>query len=420
MRTATGRSRTQAIGAVIAVSAAAAVVLAAAPAASAAPAGGADPIVYPVSLQDAFYGTPSDIADRQPGDILAARSVPAPFGFIDTDAVQLKFRSTSSEGKPISAVTTVFSPREAAPGRPLLSYQQIINALGLGCAPSTAMYADDQEPAIRATPALNFAIQKGWSVAVPDHLGPNSAYGAAKVGGQITLDGIRAAQRYSALGLAESPVGMAGYSGGGMATAMAAAIAPTYAPELELAGSAYGGAPMNIDKMAKALGEQRHPVFGLAMAAALGLEREYPDRMPVSSQLNQVGRDLRDRIANACTNEIILSGAGRSIADVADPAVGRALLDSPPVQAVLAENGVENVASVPNAPVYEWHSGTDPLIPVDSITKTMRRYCDAGVPVQSEVVSSPDHLSAAAIGLPGALKFLEDRFAGIAPISKGC
>ncbi|MFI5436099.1 lipase family protein [Rhodococcus baikonurensis] len=277
------------------------------------------------------------------------------------------------------------------------------------------MYTDDPKLAIREAPGLNVAIAKGWSVAIPDHLGPSSAYGAAKLGGQITLDGIRAAQRFDALGLGASPVGMTGYSGGGMATAMAAAIAPVYAPELELAGSAFGGAPMNIDKMAKALGQQKHPAFGLAMAAALGLEREYPDRMPITSQLNSAGQQLRDQIANACTNEIMLYGAGRSLADVADPDVGMALLDSTSIQAVFADNSVEDVSSVPNAPVYEWHSGTDVLIPVEAIDSTMARYCEAGVPVTSDVVSAPDHLSAAVIGLPGALKFLDDRFAGIAP-----
>lgn len=79
------------------------------------------------------------------------------------------------------------------------------------------MYTDDPKLAIREAPGLNVAIAKGWSVAIPDHLGPSSAYGAAKLGGQITLDGIRAAQRFDALGLGASPVGMAGYSGRGMA-----------------------------------------------------------------------------------------------------------------------------------------------------------------------------------------------------------
>lgn len=46
-----------------------------------------------------------------------------------------------------------------------------------------------------------------------------------------------------------------------------------------------------------------------------------------------------------------------------------------------ADNSVEDVSSVPNAPVYEWHSGTDVLIPVDAIDSTMARYCEAGVPV---------------------------------------
>lgn len=410
MRPIAPRSHVRTIAALLAACAAGtAAVVALAPAAS------ASPIIYPAALTDSFYASPADLADHRPGDVLAARPVSAPAGFLNTDAVQLKFRSTNSEGHPIAAVTTVLSPRGAAPGRPLLSYQHIINALGLGCAPSTAMYTDDPKLAIREAPGLNLAIAKGWSVAIPDHLGPSSAYGAAKLGGQITLDGIRAAQRFDALGLGASPVGMAGYSGGGMATAMAAAIAPVYAPELELAGSAYGGAPMNIDKMAKALGQQKHPAFGLAMAAALGLEREYPDRMPITSQLNSAGQQLRDQIANACTNEIMLYGAGRSLADVADPDVGLALLDSADIQAVFADNSVEDVSSVPNAPVYEWHSGTDVLIPVEAIDSTMARYCEAGVAVTSDVVSAPDHLSAAVIGLPGALKFLDDRFAGIAP-----
>ncbi len=34
---------------------------------------------------------------------------------------------------------------------------------------------------------------------------------------------------------------MAGYSGGGMATAFAAALAPSYAPELDIVGAAAGG-----------------------------------------------------------------------------------------------------------------------------------------------------------------------------------
>lgn len=377
----------------------------------------ATPIVYPVSLADAFYATPTDIAAYRPGDVLAARPAPAPFGFVDTDVVQLKFRSTDSLGRPISAVTTVLSPRDAAPGRPLLSFQHIINGLGLRCAPSQALYTDDPNLAIREAPALNVVLGQGWSVALPDHLGPRSAYGAARLGAQITLDGIRAVQRFTELGLGESRVALAGYSGGGMTTAMAAAMAPSYAPDLDIVGSAFGGAPLDIEAMARGLGTEPHPAFGLAMAAALGLEREYPEQVPVTAQLNAQGVALRDAIANACTNDVLLHGAGQSLAAVADADAAFALLDRPSVQAVLDTNSVARIPEIPTAPVYEWHAGDDALIPVAAIDATVRRYCDAGVPVQSEIVSSPDHLSAAVIGLPGALRFLADRFADAPPTS---
>ncbi|ATI36547.1 lipase (plasmid) [Rhodococcus sp. H-CA8f] len=412
MRPRTARPHARRIGAVLAAAAAAATV-----ATVTAPTASAVPIVYPAALTDGFYNAPADLADKAPGEVLAVRSVPPPALFFDTTAVQLKFRSTNSQGAPIAAVTTVLSPTGAAPARPVLSFQHIVNALGLQCAPSQALYTSDPNLMIREAPALNGALQQGWSVAIPDHLGPTSAYGAARLGGQITLDGIRAVKNHTPLALTDSPVGLAGYSGGGMATAMAAALAPTYAPELELAGSAFGGAPLNIGKMAKGLGDAPHPVFGLAMAAAMGLEREYPQQMPVSEHLNPEGVALRDSIANACTNDIIAGGAGRSIAAVADTINGTALLDDPSIQAVFADNSVEALTSVPNAPIYEWHANDDVLIPVDAITSTMRRYCDAGVPVQSESVWSPDHLSAAVVGLPGAISFLTDRFAGVTPTS---
>lgn len=112
MRPIAPRSHVRTIAALLAACAAGtAAVVAVAPAAS------ASPIIYPAALTDSFYASPDDLADHRPGDVLAARPVSAPAGFLNTEAVQLKFRSTNSEGHPIAAVTTVLSPRGAAPGR---------------------------------------------------------------------------------------------------------------------------------------------------------------------------------------------------------------------------------------------------------------------------------------------------------------
>lgn len=202
---------------------------------------------------------------------------------------------------------------------------------------------------------------------------------------------------------------MAGYSGGGMAVAWAAAMAPRYAPELEIAGAAMGGVPMNLVKMMEGLGLGAHPVFGLALAAGLGLEREYPERFPLSEQLNERGLAARDAIANSCTNDLIATGAGHGAVDFAKTTT---MIGISTARAVVEENSLELYDGVPRTPVFEWHSPIDALIPVDSVVNTDRRWCAAGVRVQSEQIPVPDHLTAAVIGIPSALSWLDARFRG--------
>ncbi len=369
---------------------------------------GAQPL-YPVPDPDPFYAAPPDLADHAPGDVLAARAMPPLLEFPGTAITLIKFRSTNSHGDPIAATTTVLTPFTHQPDGPLLSYQHIINGLGTQCAVSHVLYTGDPNLAVREAPALNALLLRGWSIALPDHLGPQFAYGAARLGGQITLDGIRAVQRLPELQVAHSPVAMAGYSGGGMATAWAAALQPTYAPELNIAGAATGGVPMNLETMVKALWTNPHPAFGLAMAAAIGLEREYPDRLPISDYMNPRGLAARNAMANGCTNEILATGAGRSVLDFA---ANTSLVDSPDAWKVVEENSLELFDGIPTMPVFEWHSASDPLIPIDAILDTNARYCAAGVRLQAEVNPSPEHLSAAVLGLPSMVSWLDARMRG--------
>ncbi|WP_024804607.1 lipase family protein [Nocardia sp. BMG51109] len=372
---------------------------------------------YPAVDPDPFYAAPGDIAEHQPGDVLGIRALPPLAVFPDTDVWLVKFRSTNSEDKPIAATTTVLAPRKRAVDGPLLSYQTIINGLGTECSISHTLYTDDPNLMVREAPGYNVALQRGWTIALPDHLGPEFAYGAARLGGQITLDGIRAVQRVEQLRLGRSPVTMAGYSGGGMATAWAAALAPKYAPDLHIAGAAAGGVPMNMVKMLEGLGFGAHPVFGLAFAAGIGLEREYPDRFPISDQLNDEGLRVGHQVANGCTNDLLAAGAGRGALDFAKTT---SMIEDPEARKVVEENSLELYdESVPNMPVFEWHSPIDGLVPIDSIENTNRRWCAAGVRVQSEAIPVPDHLTAAVLGLPQVLGWLDGRVNG-APAPSNC
>ncbi|MEV0248335.1 lipase family protein [Nocardia sp. NPDC050712] len=365
--------------------------------------------LYPEPDPDPFYANPPDLAAKEPGDVLGVRAMPPLAIFPDTTVTLVRFRSTSSEGDPIAATTTVLTPRSHQPDGPLLSFQHIINGLGSECSVSRVLYTKDPNLVVREAPGWNVLLQRGWTVALPDHLGPQFAYGAAKLGGQITLDGIRAAKNVQELRVAKSPTTMIGYSGGGMATAWASALQPRYAPELEIAGAAMGGVPMNLVKMMEGLGLGSHPVFGLALAAGLGLEREYPTRFPLSEQLNDRGLAARAAIANSCTNDIIATGAGRGAIDFAKTT---SMINDADARAVVEENSLELYDGAPTMPVFEWHSPIDGLVPVDAIVNTNRHWCAAGVRVQAEQIPVPDHLTAAVLGIPQALGWLDARFRG--------
>ncbi|GAA4479874.1 lipase family protein [Rhodococcus olei] len=363
----------------------------------------------PAADPDAFYWPPPDLAAHPNGAVLRTRPVDVS-RYGNADGWQILFRSTNSAGAPIAATTTLMVPRGGV-DRPLVSYQAIINSLGTQCGPSHTLFTGQFQEA----PALGPILARGWALAVPDHLGPTSAYGAARLGGQIVLDGIRAAKQLPEMRLVRSPVGLVGYSGGGMATGWAAALAPTYAPDLPIVGVAQGGVPTNLNEMATGLGFAPHPLFGLAFAATLGLEREYPSRFVVEPFLTPAGAALRDQIVNACSQQIIDDGAGHSTAEVTRDA-GAVL--TAPLRAVFDDNSLVASPLAPRAPVFAWHGAGDQLAPLDSTTTTLRRWCASGTRVLLNVLPG-DHGPAAIEGIPGAFGYLGDRFAGV-PAPSNC
>ncbi len=373
---------------------------------------GTPPLVgaQPVPLTadpDPFYAAPPDIGDAKPGDVIESRRADSP-SYPNTDIWQIKYRSTDSAGDPIAAVTTVLMPRSRGEGTPLVSYQAIVNALGTECAPSHGLFSDELVEA----PAVYLGmVARGWAVAVPDYLGPTAAYGAARMAGQVTLDGIRAVTRFQQLPLAESPVGLLGYSGGGLATSFAAALAPTYAPELDIAGIAEGGIPSDLAQIAQNLAYSPlpHPGFGMAMAVALGLEREYPDRFPITENLNDRGMTLRNKLFNQCRRSILIDGAFNSARDITTAA---SLADTPSAQQVLRENSVTFYEGVPTAPLFVWQGVNDFIAPYQPVADMVGRYCDAGATVQFRGYPGAEHFSATVLGLPEAYLWLDARFRG--------
>ncbi|MEV0292736.1 lipase family protein [Nocardia sp. NPDC050710] len=360
----------------------------------------ADPL-YPTPDPDPFFAPPSDLDGMAPGDVVRTRHINTG-PYIGTEGWQVAFRSTNSGGNPILAVTTVLLPM-GAKNPPLVSYQALINSLGTKCNPSRSLFNGELQDSAGAM----LPIIRGWAVSLPDYLGPNVAYGAAKLSGMVTLDSVRAVQRAEEIGLADSPVAIAGYSGGGMAAAWAAALQPTYAPELNLAAVVAGGIPADLEQMARGLGFEPHPGFGLAFAAAMGLEREYPDRLPVSAQLNHTGLWFRDFTQNECRRFLLFHGALRSAEQFA---ASKSLMDSAEAKDVLHENSLRRFSGTPTAPMYLWHGVYDTLTPFDSVKEVADRYCQDGTPLTFVSYDIAEHMTTAVVGFPDAWNYIESRF----------
>jgi len=367
---------------------AAALLLTSAPVASAVP---------PPPAEDSFYVPPAGFEQAAPGTVLRQRSVTVTgLGIpIPVRSTQFLVRSTDAHDRPVAVVSTLMVPLTPYPGvRPLLSYQQAIDSLGDQCNPSyTLRTGMMQELALLAQ-----GLMRGWAVVTTDFQGPRNAYGAGRMAGHAVLDGVRAARAV----VGDVPVGLWGYSGGGQATAWAAELAPSYAPELPIVGAAEGGVPADLTSVIKKVDGT---VFsGVVFAAVFATSREYPE---LAGLLNADGRATASRIADMCQAEVAVALAGRRLSEFtvsADP------LAEPVAQSVLADNALGG--QVPSTPVFLFHAYFDELIPVDVGRQLKADYCAGGARVQYYEDYVTEHIGLDIAAAPLAVAYLADRFAG--------
>ncbi|GGK67404.1 lipase [Nocardia camponoti] len=382
-------------------------------------------IPLPPELDAGFYLPAGDVVSAAaPGQIIAARQVRiADFGIlpVDVDAWQVSYRSNNSRDEAIPAVATVIKPRGATPTK-LLSVQLAEDSTAGYCAPSYAL----QHLSLAAVagqvvvPAeflfAQAALSQGWAVVVPDHQGPNSAYAAGPLAGRITLDGIRAATSFAPLGLSPSvPVGLYGYSGGSIATGHAAELKASYAPELNVVGAAEGG--VGADLGAALTMSNGQATSGLVFAAVLGLAREYPDFATYLHQrLDPLGQALAVLKSPLCvqyqsTLLPFLNMIGMIGSD-GNP------LDDAPVAAVLADTRMGK--TVPDMPLYLWHSAWDEILPLHATNTLVGTYCaDPKTSLTYTRDHASEHVVAEVVGGPAALLWLRDRLDGV-PAPDGC
>jgi len=375
-------------------------------------------VTIPVPEDDPFYKVPANIAQYANGDVVASRPVEiAALGLsLPAKVWQVKYRTEDRTGRPSATVTTVLAPTTAWKGegpRPLLSYQTPEDGVAGKCAPSYVFRSGLGLDINITYPEIGLilqALQRGWSVSIPDYEGPRSEFLVAGVQAKGVLDGLRAARNFRPAGISRrAPIGLWGYSGGGLATLTAAQWQPAYAPELRLRAVAAGAPATDLRQSIEALSGS---YAGGAVAMGInGFLRAYPG-MHLGQYLSTSGRAKVAAASGDCIDDAAVRFPLLRIGQL--EAVPHAL-DAPPVARMLRSNSPLYIDRVPQAPIYHYHSVFDELAPIRPARATMRKFCSQGVVVQSIEVLVGEHLTEVAVGAPGALRFLADRFAGVQP-----
>ncbi|MFF2810861.1 lipase family protein [Streptomyces sp. NPDC058000] len=372
--------------------------------------GAAAALALTLGTVGAAAADPPRTAAGRPGDVVTSAPTsfhPLPGQPTRTRAWHLTYRSTTAKGTPTTVSGTVIVPDDGRTGpRPLVTYAVGTVGLGDSCAPSAGF----PKGTTMEANLIQQLTARGWAVAVTDYEGLGTpgdhTYTVGRAEGQAVLDAARAAERLPeavAAGVGEdSPVGIMGYSQGGQASSWAAELHRTYAPDLKVKGTATGGVPADLLKVADA--NDGNVGAGLILMAAIGQNAAFPE-LHLERYLNDRGRRDVAFLRTHCVAADVAAGLFRKISDVtvSNP------LHQPDWQARLRESALGT--RTPDAPVYLYHGTADELIPY-AVGKQLRAdWCARGARVQWTPIPLGEHVLGAIVGAVPAADWLAGRFA---------
>lgn len=366
---------------------------------------------------DSFYDPPSPLPSGENGDIIRHEDAtfyidPVKLIEPDADVARIMYRSTDTHGDSTAVTGTVLTPNKAWTGdgkRPIVAYAPGTQGLGDQCAPSKKLSLGLEYEG----PFITGLLEAGYGVVITDYEGLGTpgvhTYVNRAAEAHAVLDSARAAQRLDAADLPnDGPVGLAGYSQGGGASAAAAELAGNYTPDLDIAGAYAGAAPADLGAVAESL-DGGYAVAFLGFAV-LGLDEAYPE-LDVYSLLNDKGKQLADDVQQECTLDALAHHAftnSDTLTKNGEPVT--AYLDEEPYASRVAEQQIGNRA--PEIPTLVAHSKLDDIVPYEQGRDMAAKWCEDGATVQFDTMYAPTHVGGILAGYPRAVHWLKERFAG--------
>jgi triacylglycerol lipase len=226
--------------------------------------------------------------------------------------------------------------------------------------------------------------------------------------GHRVLDGLRATLNFERFGLAaDSKVGLWGYSGGGLASAWAAEVHDTYAPELNIVGAVLGSPVGNLGNTFHRLNGTQFS--GLPALVISALAKAYPGlQRVVEEHATDEGRATLQRLERMTTLEAIIRLFRADMDNLLHPPLEQ-VLNMPEVKEVFEDIRLGGTAPTP--PILIVQAVHDSVIAVDDIDELAHLYTEGGAKVTYHRDMFSEHMLLHPMSAPMTLRWLTDRFA---------
>ncbi|MEY9948484.1 lipase family protein [Kitasatospora sp. GAS1066B] len=385
------------------------------------------------TASDSFYtyDGSAPLSAFAPGTVLKTRTVRYHIVGIATPvtAIQLLYRTTDAQGRPAANVTSVVRS-STGDSTKAVSYQSFYDSLNPQDGPSRAIAGKVTLGGTLAnfeSAALSALLLQGDNLVIPDTEGQSADFAAGPEYGFNTLDSIRAAINSPSTGLnGATKFGLLGYSGGSIATDWAAALAPTYAPDVNenLVGFAEGGllvAPAHNLKYVNG-----SVVWsGVIPMSIVGVSRSFG--IDLTPYLNSYGLQVYHRLQNGSLLDAFGHYPGLTWQQIAKPQYADPDSVAPFVEAVNRVN--LGSAPTPTVPGYIAQGdggvlegtfadppgiGTgDGVMVAGDVRALADQYCATGDrSISYDQYDLLSHVGTAPVWAPKAVSWLDDRFAG--------
>ncbi len=372
------------------------------PPASSPPAPSATPLPAPAAGD--FYAVPDPLPAGDPGEIIWAEPVAAPDGAV---AWRVLYHSRSLRGADIAVSGLVVAPDAEAPpaGFPVIAYAHGTTGLADDCAPSRRATPLDTAPGAAPLP-LPALWEAGFVVAATDYEGLGTPgrhpYLVGASEGRGVLDIVRAARSIDEAGAGTPTIAM-GVSQGGHAALFTGEIAPTYAPDVRLAGVVALAPGAELAQAATLLmGDPS--VVGFAVAIAAGFAAANPEAA-LERVLTPAALARIDVLDHGCIDAVLAAFAG----PVRDVIRLEALAD-PSWARVLDENTPGRLRT--DVPVFVGQGDADPLVVPELTDALVLRLCATGTDVTYRRYTGATHGGVVEAARADVSAWMEDRLAG--------